>query len=105
MEHGASAERICRNDGRVCAMQSAGYVLLDAFCSAYLHLHSNVVLDLELDLWFLHTINMMQSILFFTDSTDHLHERAYYYERAYCTRTSCSALRILTYLGKHMKWL
>lgn len=71
MEHDASAKHICWNDGRVSVMQSAGFYFALSFCPAYLHLHSNAVLDLELDLWCLHAVNMMQSIIF-TDSTDHL---------------------------------
>lgn len=71
MEHDASAEHIRRNDGRVSAMQSAGLYFALSFCPAHLHLHSNAVLDLELDLWCPHAVNMMQSIIF-TDAADHL---------------------------------
>lgn len=44
------------------------------FVLSYLHLHTNVVSDLELDLWCLHAVSVMQFIIFI-DSADHLQLR------------------------------
>lgn len=57
---------------------TTGCCLQVIFCficvPAHLHLHISVVLDLELDLWCLHAVNMLQYFIFAV-STDHLQPR------------------------------